>query len=74
MVLVIFGRLQQGKHRGIAFDPLYRTAPVAALRDPLFYEYLALADALRDGRIRERQLAETELRNRLREASERHQS
>ncbi|HTS50250.1 MAG TPA: hypothetical protein VMH05_20025 [Bryobacteraceae bacterium] len=61
---------EEGKHRGIAFDPLYRTAPVAALRDSRFYEFLALVDALRDGRSRERQIAEKELHRRLREASE----
>ena len=49
----------------MAFSPLYRTAPIAALRDPAFYEYLALADALRDGRARERKLAEGELHKRL---------
>jgi hypothetical protein len=58
----------EGRQRGVAFAPLYRTAPMAALRDPLFYEYLALADALRDGRARERQQAEQELRQRLRAA------
>jgi hypothetical protein len=57
-----------GTQRGIAFAPLYKTAPVAALRDPVFYEYLALADALRDGRARERELAERELHKRLKEA------
>jgi hypothetical protein len=62
---------EQGKQRGVAFEPLYRTAPIAALRDPSFYEYLALADALRDGRVRERKAAETELCRRLREANER---
>ena len=61
----------EGKQRGIAFEPLYRTAPIAALGDPSFYEYLALADALRDGRVRERKVAEAELRRRLREANER---
>src|SRR6185437_274943 len=40
----------QGKERGIAFEPLYKTAPGAAMRDPAFYEFLSLADALRDGR------------------------
>jgi len=65
---------EQGKHRGMAFEPLYRTAPIAALRDPIFYEYLALADALRDGRMRERKLAEEQLRRRLREANERLES
>jgi len=61
---------QEGKHRGIAFEPLHKTAPIAALRDPSFYEYLVLADALRDGRVRERKLAEEALHRRLREANE----
>jgi hypothetical protein len=64
----------EGKQRGIAFEPLYKTAPIAALRDPSFYEYLALADALRDGRIRERKYAEQELHRRLRQANERPES
>jgi hypothetical protein len=62
---------EDGKHRGIAFAPLYKTAPIAALRDPSFYEYLVLADALRDSRVRERKLAENELHRRLREANAR---
>ena len=65
---------EQGKQRGVGFEPLYKTAPIAALRDPSFYEYLALADAVRDGRVRERKAAETELRRRLREANERRKS
>jgi hypothetical protein len=64
----------EGKQRGSAFEPLYKTAPIAALRDPSFYEYLALADALRDGRVRERKTAEAELCRRLRKANERLQS
>jgi len=48
--------------------PCTKTAPIAALRDSSFYEYLALADALRDGRVRERKIAEAELHLRLREA------
>jgi hypothetical protein len=47
-----------GTKRGTAFEPLYKMAPKAALRDPVLYEYLALVDALRDGRARERKLAE----------------
>lgn len=58
----------QGKERGIAFEPLYRSAPSAASRDTRFYEYLALADALRDGRTRERKYAEQELHRRFRES------
>ncbi len=57
---------EEGKQRGVALMPLYRTAPMAALRDELFYELLVLADALREGRMRERKIAETELRGRLR--------
>jgi hypothetical protein len=60
---------EEGKQRGIAFEPLYRTAPIAALRDRSFYEYLVLADALRDGRIREREIAERELHRRFQEAN-----
>jgi hypothetical protein len=62
---------EEGTQRGLGFEPLYRTAPIAALRDRAFYEYLALADALRDGRPRERGVAEAELRRRLRECNER---
>ena len=56
----------EGKQRGIGLEPLYRTVPIAALRDPLLYELLALIDALRDGRARERRLAGQELTARLR--------
>src|SRR3569623_824629 len=43
-----------GKQRGMALTPLYKTAPAAALRDKKFYELLALTDTLRDWRVRER--------------------
>src|SRR5258706_9157727 len=56
----------EGKSRGIAFAPLYKTVPVAALRDPLLYRQLALVDALRDSRTRQRQLAEQEIRKIIR--------
>lgn len=55
-----------GSQRGIAFEPLYKQAPKAALRDPALYEFLALVDALRDGRARERKLAIEMLVSRLR--------
>ncbi len=58
-----------GKQRGISIAPLYKTAPPAALRDEAFYQLLVLADALRDGRVRERKIAEKELHRRLREAN-----
>jgi hypothetical protein len=56
----------EGKVRGITFEPLHRAAVEAARRDPAVHELLALIDALRDGRARERQLAEKELSARLR--------
>ena len=65
---------EEGAQRGVSLSPLFRTAPIAALRDSSFYEYLVLADALRDGRVRERKIAETELHRRLREASARFKS
>jgi hypothetical protein len=47
----------EGKVRGIALAPLYPAAPKAALRDFKFYGVLALLDAIRSGRTRERNLA-----------------
>ncbi len=56
----------EGNVRGVTFEPLHKMVPGAALKDPVLYELLALVDALRDGRARERQLAERELASRLR--------
>jgi hypothetical protein len=53
------------KVRGRAIDPLYKTAPLAADDDPELHEYLALADAMRVGKARERQMAGDELSRRL---------
>ena len=47
----------EGKVRGLALAPLYAGAPKAALRDPKLYWVLALCDAIRSGRTRERSLA-----------------
>lgn len=47
----------EGAVRGETFTPLYKSAPAAAKRDPKLYELLALVDALRGGRARERDLA-----------------
>ncbi|MCC7240296.1 MAG: hypothetical protein IT180_00090 [Acidobacteria bacterium] len=55
-----------GGIRGATLEPLHKVASKAARRDPALYELLALIDALRDGRVRERQLAEKELSVRLR--------
>jgi hypothetical protein len=65
---------REGKTRGIALEPLYRSAPAAALRDPILFELLALVDAIRDGRARERKIAEKELISRLRTGNVKTQS
>jgi len=54
-----------GSVRGQAFSPLYSLAPGAAAKDPMLYELLALVDAVRGGRARERDLAIKELSERL---------
>ncbi len=54
-----------GTTRGISLTPLYKTVPEAAKSDSLLYERLALIDAIRDGRARERNLAERELKKSL---------
>lgn len=55
----------EGDARGESFEPLYRSVPKAARRDPRLYEILCLVDALRGGRARERALAEQLLRERI---------
>lgn len=54
-----------GKARGPTLRPLYRTVPQAALADPQLHRLLALQDALRSGRARERALASRLLRKEL---------
>lgn len=56
----------EGKTRGYQLTPLYRTVPRAAGADRHLYELLALVDAIRDGRARERALATEMLEQRLR--------
>ncbi len=46
-----------GGAKGPTLTPIYRTAPQAALADPQLHRLLALLDALRSGRARERELA-----------------
>lgn len=47
-----------GTARGVSLSPLYRAVPAAAREDERLYRLLALVDAIRAGRIRERKLAE----------------
>lgn len=55
----------QGTERGIAIEPLHRSVPDLALSDPALHRRLALADALRLGDARIRELAREELRKDL---------
>jgi DNA-binding Lrp family transcriptional regulator len=54
-----------GSVQGPAIQPLYPSVPGAARRLPELYDLLALVDALRTGRARERAMAETEIGERL---------
>ena len=47
----------KGTVRGMAFMPIYKSAPNAAKRDKELYKMLALIDAIRGGRARERNIA-----------------
>ena len=55
----------QGQVQGAAVQPLYASVPGAARRDPELYRILALVDALRIGRARERARAEKEISQQL---------
>ena len=51
----------EGTIRGESFEPMHRCVPGASTRDRRFYDAMALVDAIRDGRARERNLASSML-------------
>lgn len=55
----------RGTVRGLAFSPLYKNVPDAARKDPKLHQLLALVDAIREGRAREREIAIRELSARI---------
>jgi DNA-binding Lrp family transcriptional regulator len=55
----------EGKVRGSSLAPLYKQAPMAALKDAKLYRVLALCDALREGRAREKNLAAEMLKDEI---------
>ena len=57
-----------GEKLGYGVEPLHPSAPMAARQDARLYEILALIDALREARKRERQIAEDELLKRIHRA------
>lgn len=54
-----------GSTKGYALEPLFKPITKAVGQDPQLYQLLALVDAIRDGRARERKLAEDKLRSLL---------
>lgn len=48
----------EGEVRGIGLSPLYKSVPEATVSDADLYTVLALVDAIRIGRVREKSLAE----------------
>lgn len=50
-----------GNVRGLKIEPLYPTVPKAVKDDPRLYMFLALVDAIRIGKVREKNLASREL-------------
>ncbi|MFC8753312.1 hypothetical protein [Pseudomonas oryzihabitans] len=55
----------RGKTMGMKVEPLFKTAVLAARKDPEMYALLALVDSIRVGQPRERNLAIELLRERL---------
>ena len=55
----------KGNVRGHGITPLYASVPQAALDDEQLHALLALADALRVGKAREKNMAVQELKNRI---------
>lgn len=51
----------RGNERGQAVEPLYKTVPLVAFDDIIFYQLLVIADTLRIGRTREVKIAINEL-------------
>jgi len=54
-----------GNVRGHGITPLYASVPQAAMEDEQLYELLSLVDALRVGKVREKNLAVQELKHRI---------
>ena len=55
----------EGSERGPGVMPLYKSAPAAALKNSQLYDLLALVDAVRLGRARERRIASRDLEKRI---------
>jgi len=55
----------KGNLRGQSIEPLHPNTPEAALKDPKYYELMALTDAIRIGKVREQSIAFEMLKERI---------
>ncbi len=55
----------KGNTRGQSIIPLYKSVPNAIINDQKLYELLALVDAVRVGRAREKEIALNEIKRRI---------
>jgi len=55
----------KGTQRGQAIEPLFKSVPFVVQNDNLLYELLSIIDTLRVGRVREKEIAISELEKRL---------
>jgi hypothetical protein len=56
---------EQGHVRGLSIDPLYKTVPKACVLNKELYLLLAAIDVIRVGRVREKKLAMTILKEKI---------
>jgi hypothetical protein len=55
----------KGNDRGQAIEPLFNPVVEASLKDKELYELLTMVDAIRVGKIREKEIAKKELEKRI---------
>lgn len=62
---VFVWQYSKGTIRGQGIEPLYKTVPQIVQTDTGMYELLALCDAIRIGKVREKSIAAEELKKRI---------
>ncbi len=65
----VWPAIGEGVRKGIELKPLYHCVPKSIIKfpDPFFYKLLALLDALRSGRARERNIGAEKISKMLRD-------
>lgn len=59
----------KGKQKGLSVKPLSKNTPLAVKKDPRLYDFLALIDAVRMGKSREKDIAVRKIENMVKEMS-----